>query len=235
MKLDRKRVNVKDLSTEAKDHMFRLMEKHYKNTLRTTFEEDLAEKDWVLLLFEPNSDIPVGFSTQKLFEVNFDGQDYLILFSGDTIINEKHWGSLALSLAFGELMLSILKQNPDVPLYWMLISKGVRTYKFLPAFFINYYPSYGKETPEHITKLMHYLGKHRYPDAYNSETGIVKAQANGQFLDQKYEPKEAVKDPEEIFFYEKNPNHAKGDELLCLTRLSMDNINSFIKRVLNRL
>jgi hypothetical protein len=83
-----------------------------------------------------------------LFPFNFDGRDMRILFSGDTIIMKEYWGSMALSLLFGELMIRLLKEYEDKEIYWMLISKGLRTYKYLPSFFLEYYPCSDKPTPE---------------------------------------------------------------------------------------
>jgi len=235
MKLKRKISGIEELTEVQKKQMFHLMELYYGNSKRTEFDRDLKEKNWVLLLTEEESGKIAGFSTQKLIPSHKNGNQALVLFSGDTIIAKEHWGSMALSLCFGELMLKLLNEYPESSLYWMLISKGLRTYKYLPTFFINYYPCYDKEIPDEILKLMHYLGELKYPGMYNSEKGIIEAKSDGQFLKQEYEPQVNSKKPHEVFYYKANPGHYKGDELLCLAQLSMDNINPFIKRILKKL
>jgi len=234
MQVTNKIVKVEDITQEQKNGMFEVMDRHFINSDRDTFEEDLADKNWVLLLLEQDSDKIVGFSTQKLFRAEHDNKSSLVVYSGDTIVDKAYWGSMALHKAFGQLMLDIIDKNQGETLYWMLISKGLRTYKFLPVFFIEYYPSFEKPTPPQIQSLMHYLGSLKFPTRYNPKTGIIEAPENSQFLDQQFEPHTAVKKPYEKFYYEKNPGHYKGDELMCLTRFSLDNLTPFIKRVLTR-
>ncbi len=232
MDILRKIINVEDLSKEQKDSMFFLMYNFYSNTKRETFDDDLQEKDWVLMLFEKHTQLIVGFSTQMLFSYYFNNKEIKVLFSGDTIIHRDYWGSMGLSLIFGELMIRLINKYENHELYWLLISKGVRTYKYLPAFFIEFFPVFNKKTPDDIKQLMTLLGKKKFPKLYDTKTGIVRAKKNAQFLKTDYQPKREPRKKHEIFFYKSNPNFISGDELLCITRLSINNINPFIKRMI---
>ena len=101
-------------------------------------------KQWVILLYDQSR--LCGFSTQVLFDFPHENRDDKILFSGDTIIDKCRWGSLALPVAWGRLMLS-LESRPHGELYWLLTSKGYKTYRFLPVFFHEFYPCYsGRNT-----------------------------------------------------------------------------------------
>jgi len=71
-----------------------------------------------------------------------------ILFSGDTVIDKRHWGSMALPIAWGRLMLSLSPASSNAGFYWLLTSKGYKTYRFLPVFFREFYPRYDAQTPE---------------------------------------------------------------------------------------
>jgi hypothetical protein len=132
-------------------------------------------------------------------------------------------------------MIDLLKAHPDTPLYWLLISKGLRTYKYLPTCFIEYYPHWQNETPQNISQLMNQLGKYRFNEFYNPDTGIVSARENGQYLKDEFQPSIKTDKPYESFFYNKNPGYMKGDELLCLTRLSLENILPDILAALSRI
>jgi len=232
MKLDYTILPIIELSKEQKHEMYLLMDTYYANSSIEQFENDLKEKNWVLLLF-CNSSI-IGFSTQKLFEVNVHNEDILVLFSGDTIIDRQYWGSMTLSIAFGKLMLIILEQNKGKKLYWMLISKGLRTYKYLTNFMVEYYPNNKTKTPYSIKELMDYLGYLKYPNNYNKETGIIEAKQGSQHLVQDHEPSKNEFKEHELFFYKANPGYAKGDELLCLTQLSLENMHPFMQRVFRK-
>ncbi len=103
------------------------------------FSEDLERKDWVLLLHD-SSGIIQGFSTLALNPCGLNGSNYDILYSGDTVIHPKHWGGQALVQGFFNTAGSILA-NRRRPLYWYLLTKGHRTYMYLPLFFRQYFPA----------------------------------------------------------------------------------------------
>lgn len=231
----RKITDVKNIDKTQKNEMFDLMTNFYANMKKSVFEKDLSEKNWVLMLADKSSGKIVGFSTQMIFPINYENREIKILFSGDTIIHKNYWGTMNLSLAFGELMIKLIEKYDKQELFWLLISKGFRTYKYLPAFFLEFYPTYKKETPENFQKLMDFLGKTKFPKLYDKKRGIVRAKFGGQYLKTEYHPEKKARKKHEIFYYNSNPNYEKGDELLCLTKLSFDNINPFIKRKLQKL
>ncbi len=227
-----KRISVSDITEKQKDTMFLLLDTYYENSYRDTFEKDMNEKDWVILIIDETTSQIVGFSTQMLMRINYNGKEYGILFSGDTIISKEHWGKLTLSICFTELMKDILHENENMKLYWMLISKGLRTYKFLPVCFLEYYPHVHRETPNEIQSFMHFLGKYKFPDSYDPTTGIIKALNNGQYLKKKYQPKPKAEKDYEVFFTKINPGYLAGDDLLCLAPLSRENINPLVRRII---
>jgi len=232
MSLVRERITIKELTDDQRDQMFLLMKTYYENTVRDIFDHDLNEKDCVLIFFEQSTGKIAGFSTQMIMPVEFNGNTYIILFSGDTIIAKEHWGSMILSVCFGELMMDLIDKYKDKKVYWLLISKGIRTYKYLPTFFIDFYPTVNKETPPEIQEFMHHLGELKFKELYDRTKGIVKAPSGGQFLKGEFQPEPHPNKNHEVFFAKANPGYFKGDELLCLAELSMDNINPFIKRIL---
>ncbi|MCK7539919.1 MAG: hypothetical protein MZV63_57940 [Marinilabiliales bacterium] len=79
-------------------------------------------------------------------------------------------------------MMDLIDKYKDKKIYWMLISKGIRTYKYLPTFFIDFYPTVNKETPPEIQVFMHHLCKLKFKELYDPTKGIVKAPSDGQFL-----------------------------------------------------
>ena len=126
--------------------MFELMSMNYENYQKVNFETDLLEKDGVLIIYDENL-VLQGFSTYKLIETEFENQQICAIYSGDTILNQQLWGSFASFKAFGFLLQTILTQHSGL-LYWFLISKGHRTYLFLPLFFHRFYPNFRESTPD---------------------------------------------------------------------------------------
>jgi hypothetical protein len=212
--------------------MLRIMQTYYLNVDAYQFRADLREKDMVILLYE-NGAIR-GFSTWMLTQHEIQERRVSIIFSGDTIIEKDHWNSMALPIAWGQLMLSVLAKNPYRELYWLLTSKGYKTYRFLPVFFRIFYPSFIGHTPAFEKKLIDSFASHKFGSRFNPLTGILTALDGAQALvpgvaditDRRR------KDPHIVFFEKMNPGYARGDELVCLAPCRTDNISPFIMRYL---
>jgi len=232
MALTGKTISINEISRQEQHQMLTLMQRHYRNVDEGNFTTDLSEKDWVILLRNEENKI-CGFSTQLLFEHRFRDEKLLILFSGDTVIDSAYWGSFALPIAWGNLMLSLKTANPGEKLYWMLISKGVRTYRFLPIFFHEFYPRHEKPTPEWEADLINSLGHKRYPDHYNAQSGLINGTTSSQALKAEFDLR-GRSNPHVDFFYERNPHVETGSELVCIAPLGEDNITPFIKRQLKK-
>ncbi len=228
MNLNYKIVPRQEITAEQRRTMFELLESHYANAFWPQFNADLDEKHWAILLFCPQTDKLVGFSTQVLLE---PVDNCHILYSGDTIIAREYWGSITLPVAFLELVNKIKAAHPGDRLFWMLISKGLRTYKFLSVFLTEYYPHHTLQTPEQVKAMMNLTGTRKFGQKFKPEKGIIEAGANDQYLKEEYQPDENKSNPVASFFFSANPEYTKGDELLCFAELSDDNIHPFIKRV----
>ncbi len=157
--------------------MFELMERYYENVRRDVFEADLAEKQWVIQVLHPHSGELCGFSTQMLLDVAVGGRFITALFSGDTIIERAHWGDNALTHVWGRLALSLIDEEPAAELYWFLISKGYKTYRFLPLFFHSFYPHPQRPTPDAVTTIVDALACEKYPRDYDAGRGVIRASA----------------------------------------------------------
>jgi hypothetical protein len=214
--------------------MLRIMQTYYLNVDAGQFRADLKEKDRVILLYE-NRTIR-GFSTWMLTQYEIDERTVNIIFSGDTIIEKDHWNSMALPIAWGHLMLATLTQNPDRELYWLLTSKGYKTYRFLPVFFRKFYPSFAQETPAFEKALLDSFANHKFGNRFNPLTGIMTASdASQRLVPGVADITESRRNDRHVHFFEKmNPGHVRGDELVCLASCRPDNINPFIMRYLQR-
>jgi hypothetical protein len=226
---------IDELGAPFRERMFELMRRHYLGVNADDFRRDLEEKDRAIVLEDAATGELCGFSTQKLYTVHDGGQSVRVVFSGDTIIDPAHWGSQQLPLGFGRMMLSILDQLPAVPLYWLLISKGHRTYRYLPVFFRAFDPCCSAPTPAVTQALMDHLARAKFGAAYDAERGLVRATAQAQCLRPALAAVETWrvrKDPHVAYFLQRNPDYHRGDELVCLARFERSNLKPFILRQL---
>jgi len=216
--------------------MFELLRDHYDNVTYDAFHHDLSEKDWVILLSREADGELVGFSTQMLMEHVVEGKTVMVVFSGDTIIDRQHWGGLALPVAWSRLMTSIRAEYPSRELYWFLISKGYKTYRFLPVFFHRFYPSLHGPPPRFEAQLMRSLAEHKFPGAYDPARGIVRLDPGAPRLKSDVAPVTAARlmNPHVSFFVQANPGHVDGDELVCLARFDEENLKPFLVRAIRK-
>lgn len=218
------------------DALFALMARHYENIEFHRFATDLAEKDWVIRLFDAKCGQLCGFSTQKLLTVmdSHSRSPVQVLFSGDTIVDRAHWGSPAMALAFGRLTLHLLAEYPHRPLFWYLISKGFRTYRFLPVFFREFYPRFDHPTPAWAHTLIDAVARQRFADRYDASAGVIRATSESDRLRIGLGEIDAARrrDPHVAFFELRNPGHAAGDELCCIAPLSLENFSRTAQRLM---
>ena len=228
MKLAGRVIKIADLTDDNIGQMFRLMQMHYDNVSKEVFLRDLCEKDWSILL--EDTDGIKGFSTQMQFEHIINDTKVIIVFSGDTIIDKSCWGTLALPITFGRMMLNIKDHHKDKALYWFLISKGYRTYRFLSTFFKTYYPSTHGLEGRFEKQLLEEIAKAKFGSSFDSKACVIHARPDSQRVkagicdisDQRR------KDKHIAFFEKRNPDYANGDELTCIARFDRDNLTPFI-------
>jgi hypothetical protein len=232
MKLESETLPVSELTEPLICEMLRLMQTHYEGVVAEQFNADLRAKQWVILMRTGGR--LCGFSTQVSFSHTVLGQTVQMLYSGDTIIEKDCWGSLALPLAWGRLMLSIIAEYPEQKLYWLLTSKGYKTYRFLPVFFREFQPCFSTPASPFEQALLQSAAIRMAGGRFDPVAGILRAPLDAQRLRPgvaDLEP-QRLHDPHIAFFQKMNPGHARGDELVCLARFHRDNLSPFINRQL---
>ena len=223
---------VRMLSAAMTESMFALFERHYEGTERARFHQDLNEKQWVLL-FRQEGEL-VGFSTQKVIESRGpDGRRVRALFSGDTVIDRARWGSQSLMKEWCRFAGSLLALEPEAPLYWFLLSKGHRTYLYLPLFFLDFVPSRRGTSDMRLWPLLRHLARERYGAAFDEASGCVHSSETHERLRAELDTTPARRqNPDVAFFSECNPRYAQGVELACLAPIAPENLRGVARREL---
>lgn len=234
MNLTGRIVRVEEISPRRRGEMFMLMAEHYDGMRRAEFEADLDEKDWVIELVDPATGALCGFSTQMVFATEAAGRPVRALFSGDTIVAWDCRARHPLAGLWGGLALSLIERFTGEELYWFLISKGYKTYRFLPLFFREFYPRVDAATPASIAAVLDAFGRHKFPRSYDPGSGVVRASDGGCRLRPGVADltAERRRDPHVRFFCARNPRHADGDELCCVAPLTRENFTPAAWRVI---
>jgi len=218
------------LSRTQRDEMFALLSRHFDGVTREQFERDLAEKNWVV---EIRRDARLlGFSTLLVCDAEFDGRVLTAIYSGDTIVEPEAWGSPALARTWIAAVNHLRADFPSRPCYWLLLTSGFRTYRFLPVFWREFFPRH--DAHPHTRRLLDHLARARYGDCFDAASGIVRfpkpQRLRGQLRDV---PAGRAADADIAFFLARNPGHADGDELACLTEISEANLTPAGRRMIS--
>lgn len=229
-------VPVAELGQDLRDAMWTLFDQIYADVERNRFDQDLEEKQDVILLFDEGDQSIQGFSTLCVYERKIEGRDVVVVYSGDTVIAPGYWGQRALHSAFVEYITACKVRHPLVPVYWFLISKGYKTYLLLARNVPEYWPRRDKPTPPWPAAVLHSLASDRFGSWYVPERGVIKFDRPMGRLRAGVAPieSEMLDDPNVRFFIEKNPGHEAGDELCCLGRMGLDVGISYIGRRIQR-
>lgn len=215
-----------DLGEQDIAAMYALFCGYYADTTEAAFRADLAGKSHAILLHAGAA--LAGFSTLTLIP----GPGYRTIFSGDTIIDRDHWGEQGLALAFCNFAGILKAQQPDVPLYWFLISKGYRTYRYLHLFSKQYWPSYRADAAPELKQVLDTVAGAKFGDCYDAATGVIRfPQSRGHLRPDWATVRDNLRErPEVQFFLERNPHFAAGEELACITLLDPANLRSVAQR-----
>ena len=218
---------------EHAEPLYRLYATCYDETDPARFRADLEEKQWVILLLDGETGEVAGFSTQLLLDVQVNQQPVHALFSGDTIIHPRYWGSLELVRAWCRFAGKLKAQSGSRPLYWFLISKGHRTYMYLPSFFHEFFPRYDCLTPVFEQQLINALGSVKYPREFNPQTGLIEyPTAHDRLKTDLDAAPNRLHNPHVEFFVRRNPSYRQGNELVCVAEISPANMRSVAQREL---
>lgn len=218
------------LTLEQRNEMFALMDAHFEGMQRAVFDRDLDEKDWALRIVREGA--LVGFSTLQVYMTTHAGREINVIYSGDTVVSPEAWGTPVLAKGWIALVRAIQSARPGTPWYWLLLSSGFRTYRFLPVFWRQFWPRFDSGLDDAAATMAAALARERFNGCYDESAGVVRfprPQRLRPHLDSIPEGREH--DPHIRFFLERNPRHNEGDELVCLTELNDANLTAAGQRM----
>ena len=228
--LEARTVAVAAIGLGLRERMYRLFSDYYDCVSRTQFDEDLTSKQFVILV-EKAGEL-IGFTTAVTADRPFEGHNIRVVFSGDTIVDHRHWGQQALAKAWLTEMGRIAREAGPKRLYWFLIVKGHRTYRYLPTFALHYVPSRAGVAGTELMRLRDALASEKFGSHFDAAAGVVRFESSrGQLRPQWAEPSQReLRLPDVAFFMNSNPGFRNGDELACLTEINRDNMRPLARR-----
>ena len=224
---------VSALDESVKREMAALYLGSYDGSSPELFFHDLARKDEVLLVRDGRT--IVGFTTFRLFEHEWRGERIRVVYSGDTIVAREHWGQQALAFDWISRMGAARRERPDLPLYWLLLVKGHRTFRYLPLFAKSFYPHWSIDRSD-LQPLADALALAMFPDDYNPATGVVELkQSRGHLKPDLAIPSQSEQERDDVrFFLKRNPGYQRGHELVCVCEIEPVNMKPLTLRLFGK-
>ncbi|MEM9348350.1 MAG: hypothetical protein AAGB26_17215 [Planctomycetota bacterium] len=226
--------SIDDLNTQTRQAMAGLLADHFDGVTCSLFEWDLADKTHAVLLYQATGEL-IGFSTFALYtDTGPDGYPATIVCSGDTIVAPHAWGTRHLPSSWIRAVHQLHQKTSNSSIYWLLITSGYRTYRFLPVFVKRYHPSPIQEADAKAIACMHRLATERWGEQYDPQVGVVRLD-HPQPLRQHLStvPEERSDDVHIAHFLRCNPGHSEGDELVSFASLAESNLTRAGLRMLH--
>jgi hypothetical protein len=173
-----------------------------------------------------------GFSSMHVYDVTLDNRAVTVVYSGDTVVEQDAGSTSALSCYWMGAVDYLRHLHDRECLYWLLLVSGYRTYRFLPVYSRFYYPRFDEATPADVQTIMDSLAQERFGDRYDQRAGVVRLAVPAILRDGlRGIPRHRLVDPHIAYFAERNPDHERGDELVCLAVLSEDRLTRLGRRM----
>ncbi|WAJ36959.1 hypothetical protein OU800_20500 [Pseudomonas sp. GOM7] len=232
-KLSSRYVPLQRLTPADTQQMYAVFSQYYQNTTQQTFLDDLSRKSGVILARTRKSKRIVGFSTLTHFDINVGGKRARGLFSGDTIVEPAYWGSRCLHVAFYAQLIRARLRHPLTPLYWLLISKGYKTYLLLTRNFYAYYPD--RNTPDSpLKQVVAAYSQQLFPKAFDPQRMLLDFGEGAQHLKEEVAsitPELCEQDADIAYFEQRNPSWRRGTELPCAGEVSYSALLRYCSRL----
>jgi hypothetical protein len=221
-----------ELTAAEREAMLGLFCAHFAGVTPARFAADLAEKEWVLLL-ESDAGALRGFSTLLLYETVVPGEGVCsVVYSGDTIVDPEAWGSYALPRCWIGAIRQLREHYGRGRLWWLLLTSGFRTYRFLPVFWKEFWPHHAAPTLPYPQLRIDLLARERFGPHYHRDDGVVRF-PEPQVLREAHAavPEGRLADPHIAYFLARNPGWRAGDEMVCLTEIAEENLTPAGRRM----
>jgi len=223
---------IKNISVPQLLEMHKVFIQYYHNADLHNFVTDMGKKKDVIVLQDKFSGKIVGFSTWTELEIINNNEKSIGIFSGDTVVKKEYWGNKELQKTFVKQLLKTKIKNPKTSVFWLLISKGYKTYLLLTNNFPKHYPSHKKNNIK-LESIVDEYCEQLYPSAYNKENRLLNFGNDYQYL--KDDVAEITTDmtdenPKIRHFTKLNPSWQQGTELPCVGEVSVHMMWSFMRK-----
>ncbi len=176
----------------------------------------------------------IGFTGLRINKILLEGRPHLLVYFGQTVIDEKYRGSALLPrtalLINQKYWLSFFTHK----VYFWAEALTYKAYLVFAKYLKEYYPNYQGPNPEKINQVIDFIGQEHYRDSFDPKTGTVQKDTIW-VSDQTCRLLPVGKeDPDVAFYAIANPKNMDGHGLITLGPMHLSNIFNISKRILSK-
>lgn len=224
---------VETISPVQLHEMHSLFQRFYKHADAATFMRDLSKKRGAVVVRDADSGRLLGFTTITEYELQRGPEKALGVFSGDTIMVPELWGNPCLQNGFARYIAATKLRNPHRRVFWLIISKGYKTYLLVANNFESYFPRHDRPHDPDLRSWVDVYCEKLFPNHYDRARSVLDFGDGSQALREEVAPiTDELKraNPKIRFFEERNPEWQRGVELACIGEVTMsDFVRHFMK------
>ncbi len=178
---------------------------------------------------------PAKGSRNSNRRVNIEGQNNLLIYFGQTIIEKAFRGKSLIPVTGAKLCFKFLRELLFSKVYFWADALTYKAYLVFAKTLNEYYPSRQAKPPVIVHKLVDFIGEKHYPESYCPKSGTVK-KSKRLVADPTVNIHQSdLKDADVKFYLEANPNCKKGHGLITIAPVNRKNISLLLQRYLKRL
>jgi hypothetical protein len=225
--------SVSACSPEEKETFYCLLCQGFLGVTWHDFVRDFLEKEAVMILRKEHAEGEiVGWSTLTVLTLVLPDEKVKAVFSGDTVVLPEYRSGTGLGIELARYFLHVYEQFSLHKVYYVLTSKGWRTYKIMPFFFKEFAPRHDRPTTAYDTMLIDAFGKKKYPHHYQTDTGVITCSPQ-RVRPESIDAAPRRPDTHTAYFLEHNPGYLEGHELICVARIAPDNFTNTVRRLVS--
>ena len=228
------RLPVSAVQPSQWDEIWRLAER-FTDTTRAYFEDNVRQKDEVVLVRAGAAGELLGLATVHTYAVEHAGRKVWVIYAGNTLLDPRLRGfNVFHKVGFASFM-RVRLRNPLAPIYFFFDTYSYKSYLMLARNFGEYWPRRDRPMPEAVAAFIDHLGRHRYGELWDASRRVCRSTGAKKLKSWVAEITEAdLANPEIRFYLAQNPGYREGEMLAALAPLSLPNWFSLVGNMLRR-
>jgi hypothetical protein len=218
-----------DLDAVTRAAMWRLYAPHH-NVEQVEFDEKLASIDEMALFASRRGGSLVGFCGLRFLALNLGSERIATFYMGLTFI-DRAWRSHGLiqRMVVQRMLVPWVSPRFDRVYFWS-DCLTYRPYLIMARNLREFYPSRERETPPHARAVIEALGRTYYGDNFDAGRGTVLKQLPRLKAHEREVTSEDLADPDIRFYMDLNGNYLRGDGLIAICPVTLDNFGHYLGR-----